>query len=210
MTITAKELRRMVQDHIVVQKLINEGVFDDYISNRAASASPEAMMQRVRDRVNKITGQPSASTSDVPAPATFDPGTKTGDTSPPETAEPIDPEDMIEPTEPPAASEDASLKTIFDVSKQMVKDGKISEVMDYTFTMIAGLLALTKKPTPEELIDSIADLGPIILKTYGFDRIARGNSDLVDMMKEAEKNGGKGGDFLYYLNFSTSPMILPT
>ena len=159
MQLSIDELREMIREAIN-QQVLEEGPFADRLSQYQNAS--QNIIDKYRSRTDAVVSRGSQTSTPTAAPAAptapispaIDPG-DLEDTEPIRPAEPIDPEDMIEPTQPPAASEDASLKTIFDVIRQVVKDGDISIIMSQTIHLIAGLLALNKTPTAEETFDAI-------------------------------------------------------
>ena len=188
MKLSINELREMIRNEIN-QQVLKEGPYLDRVRARADKFRKKGDAIVAGAKAQAQTASPTSTPTVAPVAATapispaIDPG-DLDDTEPIRPAEPIDPEDMIEPTQPPAGSEDASLKTIFE----LYGDNTVYGQAEGSIETLAALMALGKVPSGEDIADLTAPLGPMFEKKYELAKVAQGaNSymELVDRAKEA-------------------------
>jgi hypothetical protein len=185
MQLSIDELREMIREAIN-QQILEEGPF----SNRLAQYqnASQNIIDKYRSRTDAVVDRGSQTSTPTAAPAAptapLAPAGDLDDTEPIRPAEPIDPEDMIEPTQPPAGSEDASLKTIFELYEGGFDYGAGVEGAIGTF---GALMALGKVPSAEDIADLIAPLGPMFEKKYELGKVAQGANNYSDLMLRAEE-----------------------
>ena len=200
MQLSIDELREMIREAIN-QQVLEEGPFADRLAQYQNAS--QNIIDKYRSRTDAVVSRGSQTSTPTAAPAAptapispaIDPG-DLEDTEPIRPAEPIDPEDMVEPTQPPAASEDASLKTIFELYGD---DAPYRQVEDSIETL-AALMALGKVPSVGDIADLIAPLGLMFEKKNELAKVAQGANSFRELDKQATE-AGVDNEMLAYTSF---------